>query len=83
MCKKEDFSDMGKELYSQISFIYLMRSFAMADTLLDIRDEKIDSWHLPSRACKDLVKEEQIHKQCSVNPVIELSRGWSRNIVEE
>ena len=46
MCKNRDFSDIGRKLHNQISFIYLMTSwhlpnaFSMAGTLLYTRDTK-------------------------------------------
>lgn len=40
MCKNRDFSDMGRKLHNQFSFIYLMRDFSMAGTLLYTRDAK-------------------------------------------
>lgn len=40
MCKNGDFSDMGRKLHNQVSFIYLMRDFFMVGTLLYTRDAK-------------------------------------------
>lgn len=43
----------------------------MAGMVLDTRDEKgIDSWHLPSRACKDLLKRSRYTDSRVLTPFV-------------
>lgn len=61
------FSDIKRELYNQDSFIFLIRGFSMAGTLLGTREEKKKWIH---GTCLEghvkICEEGQIYKQCSI-----------------